>query len=264
MGRLLPPVDIQNEAQLSELNKRISLGPITLVLVYADWCGHCQRFKPMMEKLENMPGRSIQTARIREDVFPKSNISSAKIEGYPTLMLVKKNGEVASFKNEAGEVTNAIPDHTNMTKMATIVRNVGKNEGVEVLEEATNNKSKKNSVISINTPSIQEMSNKAASPYEAVPNIPENIVADRMSPKTVETLNNNLVNASNSLLTNSTKAVQGNKQTGGSLYSQLAMASKDLLVPAALFLGAEGMRRRRRTKKVKKASRRRRSRSRRS
>ena len=70
----MPPVDITSPSQVSELNKRISIGPITLVLVYADWCGHCQRFKPMMEQLENMSGRTVQTARIRDDMVPQSSL----------------------------------------------------------------------------------------------------------------------------------------------------------------------------------------------
>jgi thiol-disulfide isomerase/thioredoxin len=256
MGRLLPPVDITNTSQLNELNKRIKMGPVTLVLVYADWCGHCQHFKPMMEKLENLPGRTVQTARVREDVFPNSSLSSAKIEGYPTLMLVKKNGEVQSFKNKSGEVTNAIPDHTNMNNMSLIVKNAGKEEAVNVLEESQN--------MSVGTPSVQTLSqnNKGNSDniYEVanddvgLEKTPKNIVADRLSEETVETLNNTLVKASNANISQTTKpAVGGSRQDGGSLYSQLMLAAKKVAPAAALFLAAEATRKKRGSKKTKKA-----------
>jgi thiol-disulfide isomerase/thioredoxin len=271
MGRLLPPVDITSNNQLNELDKRIKMGPVTLVLIYADWCGHCQHFKPMMEKLENLPERSVQTARVREDVFPNSSLASAKIEGYPTLMLVKNNGEVQSFKNKSGEVTNAIPDHTNMNNMSLIVKNAGKEEAVNMLENSSKN-------ISMKTPSAVPISqnnngninksnniNKGNNNNGNINNInnemeslsPENIVTDRLSEETVETLNNNLVNASNANIKQTTKPAVGggSKQQGGSLYSQLMLAAKKVAPAATLFLAAESARKTRKSKKSKKKSR---------
>lgn len=241
MGRLLPPIDIQSENQMEELSKRIKTGPLTLVLVYADWCGHCQRFKPMMEKLENMPGRTIQTARIRDDVFPSSPISSAKIEGYPTLMLVKKSGEVATFQNEDGESTNAIPDHTDMNKMAIIVRNAGKEKALSLMENSAEERT-----------ALQAQSNQAVNPAAPVPKIPKNILADRLTPESVNRLNQNLINASSSLLKEATAPVKGNKQTGGGLYSQLLLASQEIAPAAALFLGAEAMKKSRKSRKTRR------------
>lgn len=245
MGKLMSPVDIRDENQLKELDKRIKIGPVTLVLVYADWCGHCQRFKPMMEQLENIPGRTIQTARIRDDMFPKSSISSAKIEGYPTLMLVEKSGKVASFKNENGEVTNAIPDHANMENMTAIVRNAGKKEGVALL----NKEKTENEVLS-----VQPLNAKNASVEAKAPN---NIVADRFSSESVSKLNSNLVNSQNALLKEATGSdyEKSPKQLGGSLWSSLMMASQQLAPAAALFLAAEAVNRRK-TRKTRKAKRR--------
>jgi thiol-disulfide isomerase/thioredoxin len=261
MGRLLPPVDVQTDSQIHELEKRIKEGPLTLVLVYADWCGHCQRFKPMMDDLEKCPDRSIQTARIRDDMFPKSSLSSAKIEGYPTLMLVKKNGEVASFKNNQGEVTNAIPEHTDMQKMTTLVRNAGTPEGIKILNE----KSPSNAVLSmetapsnsINLNTIQKISNKAVEPNTNVPTIPKNILANRIPENKVNQLNTNLVTTENKSLKEATAPIVGNKQSGGSLWSQLSLASQMVAPAVALFLGAEAMRKRKtpkgsKTRKVRK------------
>lgn len=276
MGRLLPPVDITSTSQLNELDKRIKMGPITLVLIYADWCGHCQHFKPMMETLENLPGRTVQTARVREDVFPNSSLSSTKIEGYPSLILVNNDGKVQSFKKKSGEVTNVIPDHTNMNNMSLIVRNAGKNKAINALEASQN--------MSVATPSAQPMSgnnnNNPVNPNNSSNNnntnevnvveeevdltTPENIVADRLSEETVETLNKNLVNASNANIKKTTEGVAvggGSKQAGGSLYSQLMLAAKKVAPAAALFLAADSLRKKRRgTKKVKKSKKSRRTR----
>jgi thiol-disulfide isomerase/thioredoxin len=253
MGRLLPPVDIKEDSQLSELEKRIKEGPLTLVLVYADWCGHCQKFKPTMEQLENIPERSIQTARIRDDMFPKSALSSAKIEGYPTLMLVDKTGKVENFKSENGNVTNAIPDHTNVEKMTALVRTAGRKEGLDALNE-----SKELATISVPPPSLSNLSNATVNPSVATPEIPKNILADRLSESSVQKLNANLINSSNSLLKEATAPMKGGAQTGGSLWSQLMLASGRLAPAAALFVGAEAYRQkksrrsRRRSRKSKR------------
>lgn len=276
MGRLLPPVDITNEQQLKELDKRIKMGPMTLVLVYADWCGHCQRFKPMMDQLENCKDRSIQTARIRDDMFPKSSISNTKLEGYPSVLLVKESGEVASFKKPSGEVTNAIPNHTDMQQMTAIVKNAGTANGQTLLENAeevgsaVNTVGSGNSVITGNSGAVEpvELSGNSVvagntanvnSANLSTAGIPKNILADRLSPENVNRLNSALVRSSNSLLREATAPVvkQTQAQKGGSLFSSLMMASKGLAPAAALFLGAEAMRGRRgrssrKTRRVRK------------
>jgi thiol-disulfide isomerase/thioredoxin len=261
MGRLLPPVDITNEQQLKELDKRIKMGPMTLVLVYADWCGHCQRFKPMMDQLEGCKERSIQTARIRDDMFPKSSISNTKLEGYPSVLLVKENGEVASFKKPSGEVTNAIPNHTDMQQMTAIVKNIGTANGQSLLETAEEVGSVGNTgaIEPVELSENSVIAGNTATGNLATAGIPKNILADRLSPENVNRLNSALVRSSNSLLREATAPVvkQTQAQTGGSLFSSLMMASKGLAPAAALFLGAEAMRSRRgrslrKTRRVRK------------
>ena len=138
-GRILPPIDITNTNDLEELDKRISIGPITLVLVYADWCGHCTRYKPNMTQLENDSNRSVQTVRIRDDVFPKSSINKTPIEGYPSVLLIKKNNEAVAFKNEEGNVTNVVPEYNDMTSMTALVRNAGTPEGMKLVASNSKN-----------------------------------------------------------------------------------------------------------------------------
>lgn len=255
MGRIMPPVNITEESQLSELDKRIKCGPYTLVYLNAKWCGHCQRYNSTMEQLENIPGRSIQIARVGDTVFPKSSLSSAKVEGYPTLMIVDKTGNVESFKTENGEVTNAIPDHTNVQKMTALVRTLGRKEGLEAVEASKQEEDP--STISMDPPSLGNLSNATVNPSVATPEIPKNILADRLSESSVQRLNANLVKSSNSLLKEATAPMKGGAQTGGSLWSQLMVASGRLAPAVALFVGAEAYRQ-------KKGRKSRRSRSRRS
>jgi thiol-disulfide isomerase/thioredoxin len=236
MGRMMPPVDIREDSQLSELSKRIATGPLTLVLVYADWCGHCQRFKPMMDKLEACPQRSIQTARIRDDVFPKSSLASAKIEGYPSLMLVNQSGEVTAFKKDSGEVTNAIPDHTNEQKMMTIVRSAGTAGGQAAMDASTVNGA-----------------GAAASTVGIAQETETNtILSDRLSAEEVGRLNSQLVKSTNTLLKEATAPVVPAPQRGGGLWSAVMRASQDLAPAAALFFAASATQRRRVSRKTRK------------
>ena len=217
MGRLLPPVDITNDTSLSELDKRISIGPVTVVFVYADWCGHCQRIKPDMEKLENIPGRSVQIARIRDDMLPKSSLSKTKISGYPSLLLIKKNGEATTFQDENGEVSNVIPDYRNMNKMATLVRNAGKDKGMALLEQG---------------PEKPEQIGHEGS-------VEQTIVTDRLT---------------RSNTNNITLKTGGGKMNGGGLWYHLYAASKNIAPAAVLLLGSSMLnnKKSRRTKKTRK------------
>jgi thiol-disulfide isomerase/thioredoxin len=272
MGRLMPPVDITNDTQLNELTKRIAAGPLTLVLVYADWCGHCQHFKPTMAELEKCPGRSIQTARVRDDMFPKSTISTAKIEGYPSLLLVKPNGDIQTFKNTSGQTTNAIPNYTDVNKMKLIVRNAGKPEGVSALNgvevkssvpkigNAKNllNSPPRNSEVGVEPESINvQVSEEALDPSlplsgspktlseDRIPTARSNSAANRIQTGTymeakVNALNSSLINSASKTLQDATsgKGEEVQPQAGGSLWAQLALASKELAPVAALFYGA--------------------------
>jgi hypothetical protein len=109
-----------------------------------------------------------------------------------------------------------------------------------VVPISQNNKGNKNKGNNINT--NKEMESLS----------PENIVTDRLSDETVETLNKNLVNASNANIQQTTKPAVGG---GGSLYSQLMLAAKKVAPAAALFLAAESVRKSRKSKKSKKKSR---------
>jgi thiol-disulfide isomerase/thioredoxin len=240
MGRLLPPVDITNDSQLSELDERIRIGPVTLVLVYADWCGHCQRFKPMMSQLEKIPGRSVQTARIRDDMFPKSSINGEKLSGYPSLMLIDKNGKSTLFKDKEGEVSNTVPDYTNMNKMATLVRNAGTPQGQTLLTG-------ENTEATL-TPNVKPLSGNTSGN--------KSIVADRLSTSQVNGLNAQLNNSTNPTVVASTASATQQGGMGMGLFGSLVAASKQLAPAAALFLGAEVLKSKRKTRGRRRATRR--------
>jgi thiol-disulfide isomerase/thioredoxin len=112
-------MNVTSESQIPALESMLTSGPITFILIYADWCGHCQRYKPMWEKLTTTPGRIANMAAVRDDMFKKvPAIKDAEINGYPSVIKVSPNGSIEKY-NVNGENTNAM-DSAKMRDMAVM------------------------------------------------------------------------------------------------------------------------------------------------
>lgn len=110
-GTLYPPLDVRTPNAVQDIIKRITKGPVTVVLIYADWCGHCHTLMPHFKAASKLPQRNAQVISIRDDMLPRYNkaINSfnrsapeLNVEGYPSVLLVGPDGtklsEIASTK----------------------------------------------------------------------------------------------------------------------------------------------------------------------
>lgn len=89
MGKLMPYVDVREPNDVPKFESMLKVGPV-FVLVYADWCGHCQRFKEnMWNEVANSKEKTVNTAAVHYNMVDKTSMKNAKIEGYPTLFEVK-------------------------------------------------------------------------------------------------------------------------------------------------------------------------------
>ena len=105
-------VDVRSTKDVRSLEQIIRGGPITIVLIYADWCGHCTRFKENVWSKLLQKSHNASLASIHHDQLEKTILKDAKIKGYPSVLVVGKDGKPAVFKGPAGEEepTNAMPN----------------------------------------------------------------------------------------------------------------------------------------------------------
>lgn len=106
-------VSVRSPDEIENLEQIIHTGPVVFVLVHADWCGHCQTYKPLWKELEETPGRTANMAMIHHDMVEQSpTLKEAEVPGYPSVLKVYPNGKIEKFSG-----TNAMPNIRNKDEM---------------------------------------------------------------------------------------------------------------------------------------------------
>ena len=137
-------LDVRSPKDVPLLEALIKKGPMVLVLVHADWCGHCQTFKDKVwNKVPNSSSNTINTASIHHDMLEKTSLAKAKLEGYPSLLLVGKDGKPAEYENN-GKETNAMPQPSTAEDLNKIVTTPVNNNSSNNNNNSNNNNSNNN------------------------------------------------------------------------------------------------------------------------
>lgn len=137
------PIDVRTPEDANKLESMIHAGPMTIVLIYADWCGHCQRYKPTWADFEKTPGRVANIASVHHDMMENvPTIKNAAIQGYPSVIKVSPDGAIETYKVPGSdEKTNAMPmmrDEAAMKKELTTITPVKNSEQPGVQGGVTN------------------------------------------------------------------------------------------------------------------------------
>ncbi len=220
MGKIKPYIDVRSAGQVPQFESLLKTGPV-IVLVYADWCGHCKRFKQnMWDEVANSSNKTMNTAAVHYDMVDKTSMKNASIEGYPTLF------EVSSAKTPV-----AVPTPQSKEDLMTLV-----NSNI-------NNNMKSN--IANNVKPLTENNMES---YRITSNAAQ-ADADTFEPQTLDTLPPETEPVS----TNEPTSVQGGGARGGSLLETLLKVTVDTAHVALLASSAAELNRRfKKHKKTKK------------
>jgi len=116
-------MDVASDQDLAKLSDLLKKHKIVVVLIHADWCGHCQTFKPLWEDYKKIPGRTVPMVSVNETMLAKTPFKNAKLDGYPsTLVYSGKDGSFGSFTNEDGTETNAVPNSRDKQVMSKLLK----------------------------------------------------------------------------------------------------------------------------------------------
>jgi hypothetical protein len=114
-------LDVREPKDISAFESLLKKGPITFVLVYADWCGHCKTYKNNTWKnLQGVENKKNNLASVHYDQLENTSLKNSKIDGYPSLLVVGTDGKPATFKTEEGP-TNAMPELRNEELLKTLL-----------------------------------------------------------------------------------------------------------------------------------------------
>ena len=114
-------VDVRSPETVSQFEDMLSAGPITIVLVYADWCGHCTKFKEnVWSKLMKTPNRKVNLASVHYDQLENTSQKNASIKGYPSVLIVGSDKKAATFP-DGSKKTNAFPKANDVEVMEKMV-----------------------------------------------------------------------------------------------------------------------------------------------
>lgn len=90
--------DITVQNSKCVINKSICNNKPGILLVYANWCGHCTRFKPVYQEINKI----LNTTRINapllalenEEMTDENVVKKLNVRGFPTILFFDQNGVI--------------------------------------------------------------------------------------------------------------------------------------------------------------------------
>lgn len=158
-------IDVRSDGAVKLFEKALVQGPLTLVYVKAKWCGACHKFNDeVWSSLTKLKNKSVNLASVDSEFLAKTSLAKTPPKFYPTLMLVGKDKKPATFQDEEGNPTNAMPRNSTLSEDKEALSNL-------VLNPTRNNVSSRSPVsqapVRMNSPprASVTMNNLAKSPY---------------------------------------------------------------------------------------------------
>lgn len=114
-------LNVDKISKIPSLENALKSGRINIILVFAEWCGACHKFRkniwdPMLQK-NAMHNR----IAVRDDVLRKTSLRGANFDYLPSILVVDEKGVAQVFNTPEGKTTNATPTPKNLTDMLKMV-----------------------------------------------------------------------------------------------------------------------------------------------
>ena len=107
--------------KIPALEKALKSGKINIVLVFAEWCGACHKFrKNIWEPMLKGPALHNRIA-VRDDMVGNSSLGNAKFDYLPSILVVDEKGKLQDFEGPDGQATNAMPTPRTVNDMNRVV-----------------------------------------------------------------------------------------------------------------------------------------------
>ena len=112
---------VDSKKKVPMFNSLIKSGSVTFVLVYADWCGACTRFKKnIWNPMCQGPARH-NRAMIDSEMIKQTSLANADFEYLPSIILVDGEGKMHGFQKPDGTNTHAMPTPQSLGEMKKAV-----------------------------------------------------------------------------------------------------------------------------------------------
>ena len=114
-------LNVDKISKVPSLENALKSGRINIILVFAEWCGACHKFRkniwdPMLQK-NAMHNR----IAVRDDMIGKTSLRGANFDYLPSILVVDEKGVAQVFNTPEGKTTNATPTPKNLTDMLKMV-----------------------------------------------------------------------------------------------------------------------------------------------
>jgi thiol-disulfide isomerase/thioredoxin len=94
------------------VHSKVNGGNPGMLLIFANWCGHCQRFKPTFNQLCKQLGEDFPCTSIEDSNLDDANLKNAlDFKGYPTIKFFDQNGKIIGDYNKGDRSKQALLDH---------------------------------------------------------------------------------------------------------------------------------------------------------
>jgi len=96
---------------------------MSIVLVYAEWCGACHRFRDNIwsKVCSKDKAAAMNRLSVRDDMVRNTSLAGAKYDYLPAILAVGPDGKPAAFTTPEGKMTNAMPTPQTEEEMTQVV-----------------------------------------------------------------------------------------------------------------------------------------------